>query len=202
MLVVPQQTGPTLVTAATSDPVTLTQAKAYCSITGSANDTLITDLITAATDYVQRMVGQQLIQATLLQTWDFFPDWFSPMTLDRRPITSVAWVKYYDLDGTFTTLSTSNYWTSLKSRPPRIIPTINYQWPQVQYGRPEAVQVQYVAGYANAGSVPPGLITAIKALVKHWYDNRSPVITTGAVPQDIPHSLSELLLLHDQNGYR
>ncbi len=187
---------------------------------GSADDTLITALISAATDYVQRRVGQQFIQATLIQTWDYFDSGFwngsnfvtgmesrtgrsrnDVLKLDRLPIVSISWVKYYDINGTFTTISSANYWTSLYSRPPRIMPISTYVWPDTQDGRPEAVQVQYVAGYANAAAVPEALKTAIKELVKHWYDNRSPVLSTGAVPQDLPYSLGDLLLLYDKTPY-
>lgn len=195
------QTGPVIITAATSDPVTLAEAKAYClADDGQDADAVITSFITAATDYVQRRVGQQFLAATLLQTWDFFDG--CELTLDRRPVSAISFVKYYDTDGTLQTISSANYWTALRSRPPRIAPVFGYIWPITQYGRPEAVQVQYVVGYASAAAVPSGLLVAIKALVKHWYDQRGPVLINGAIPKDVPKHLEDLILLHDQTGYR
>lgn len=207
--------GPIVVTAAASDPVTTAEAKTYCQIDGSTSDTLIGSFITAATEYIQKRTGQQFISATLKETWDVFPDalafagngtarrqYPAWLMLDRRPVTSISFVKYYDTDGTLTTASTSDYWTDLNSRPARIFPTDAVAvWPDTQVGRPESVQVQYVVGYASASAVPEVYKVAIKALVKHWYNNREPTISTGAVPQAIPYSVEALIHTFETAGY-
>lgn len=192
-----QQNGPILVTPATADPVTVAEAKLYCQT--EADDVLIAGLIAAATEYVQTRTGRQFQSATYKQTWDIFDHWRGVLYLDLSPVSAVSWLKYYDVDGTLTTIDAANYWTDLNSRPSRIMPTLAYCWPTTQIGRPEAVQVQYVVGSV---SMSPALQVAVKTLVKHWFDNRSPVITSGAIAKDIPHSLEYLLTLYDRNGYQ
>lgn len=192
--------GPILVTAAESNPVTTAEAKTYCLITDSADDTIIAAFVSAATDYAQRRLSTQFIQATFKETWDCWPC-DGILTLERHPIASVSSVKYYDTNGTQQTVSTSNYWTDLESRPPRIFPVATYSWPDLQDGRPAPIEVRYVAGYAGASSVPASILTAIKALVKHWYDNRAPILLNGAVPQTIPYSLEQLFYVNDRSGY-
>lgn len=209
------QNGPLIVVAATSDPVTLAQAKAYCQVTGDADDALLSSLIPAATDYVQRLMGLQLISATIKQTWDTFRVgkvyenglWRgsvcggSELLLDRSPVSSVGSVAYYDVGGTLRSIGVSYWWADIHARPPRVLPAVSYTWPEVQDGRPAAVEVTYVAGYSSVSLIPPGILVAVKAVIKHWYDNRGPALTTGAVPQPVPHSLDALIQLHSRSGY-
>lgn len=185
-----QKNGPVLVTAASSDPVTTAEARAYCRIDGTADDAALALLIPVATEYVQERCGQQLIQATLLETWDCWPCEFE---LDRYPVVSVSTVKYYDADGTLTTISSSNYHVDTYSRPPRIVPVSSYTWPEHQDGRPSAIEVTYVAGYSSSATVPAKIKTAIKALVYHLFNLPGPVLTTGAVPQQLPYHLESLI---------
>lgn len=192
------QNGPLIVTAATSDPMTLAEAKAYCQVTGDADNALLASFIPAATDYVQRLMGLQLLTTTLKNTWD---DFDYELRLDRSPVASVNSVKYYDVDGTLTTISSSNYWADVNARPPRIIPASGYAWPTVQDCRPAAVEVEYVAGYTAASLIPPGISIAVKSVIKFWFDNRGPALTNGAVPQPLPHSLDALIQLHSRVGY-
>lgn len=187
-----------LATAAASDPVTLAEAKAYCMVDGTNDNDLITAFISSATNAVQLIIAQQFIQATFDETWDYFPCEF---TLDRSPLASVSYVKYYDVDGTLTTISSANYHVDTYSRRPRIVPIESYVWPDTQCGKPSAVIVRYVAGYAGASSVPGTIKTAIMATVKHWYDNRGPIVTSGAIPKELPRHLNDLLALNSRNGY-
>ena len=192
--------GPVLITAATADPVTVGEAKSFCQITGSDSDVLLTNFITGATAYVQQRICQQLMPATFLEVWDWFEA--DTLTVDRTPLSSVSFVKYYDA-GTelLTTIDSGNYYVDTYSRRPRIVPISTYTWPSVM-DRPNAVQVQYVAGYANAATVPQMLKQAIMTLVYHWFDlGRRPMIATGAVPMSVPHSLDGLLDLNDRSGY-
>lgn len=192
------QNGPLVVTPPVAAAVKLDVAKAYCLITGTKDDALVGNLVSAATDYVQRRTGQQLAIATLKQTWD---DFVLELILDIDPVQSVSSVKYYDAAGTLTTISPTNYWVDTEARRPRIFPRPGFSWPQVQSDRPAAVQVAYVAGYSVAATIPQGLIVAILTLVKHWYVNRIPVLTTGIGSQPISHGLDALLCLHDHTGY-
>lgn len=193
------KSGPIVVTAPTDYPVTLAEVKLHSQVDGG--DAEFAWYLAAATDYVQRRVGQQFMTATLLETWDYFDDWQMILALDRRPVQSVSFVKYYDVNGSLTTISSSNYHVDTYSRPVRIVPISSYTWPETQDGRPASVQVQYVAGYADAASVPEPLKVAIRVLTENWFKNRGPSISTGAVPQPVLHSLDAIMALYDTGGY-
>ena len=189
-----------IVTAPVDYPITLAQAKAYASVTDDASDTLIETLLAGAVDYFQERTGHQLIQATYSQMWDGFPCW--EFEFDLAPVRSVSWLKYYDVNGVLTTLDPTGYWTSLRARPPVVMPRYGTIWPITQYGRPESVEIQYVAGYEFQSDIRTGIRAAIMEIVKHWYVNRIPVVTEGGIPKDVPHTLNSLMGLYNMRGFR
>lgn len=191
----------TVVTQPTTFPITLTEVKAFLGIgvADTADDTLLNTLIAAATKYFQQATGHQLASATFLQVWDCFP---TELRLDWMPVASVTWLKYYDVDGTLTTWDSANYWVSTAAHPPTIIPIYTESWPLTQAGRPESVRVQYVAGYADATGIEEGIEVALLNLVKHWFSQRDIVIATGAVPQKVPYTLENLMMMYSLRGYR
>lgn len=187
-----------VITQPTTFPISATEAKTFCGIDGSAEDTFVAQLIAAATKYFQQQTGHALASTTYSQFWDEFPD---ELRFDWTPIVSVTWLKYYDVDGTLTTISTSDYWTNLNARPPRIIPASTVTWPTVQDGRPEAIELRYIAGYST-DVIEEGVKIALLNLVKHWYSKRDTVVDTGAMPQEVPFSLMSLIQTYSMRGYR
>jgi uncharacterized phiE125 gp8 family phage protein len=188
-----------VITQPTTFPISTAEAKLFSGIDGDAEDSFVAQLIAAATKYFQQHTGHALAETTYSQVFDCFP---RELRFDWTPIYSVTWLKYYATDGTLTTLGTGNYWTSLNSRPPRIIPVYNVPWPSVQYGRPECVELRYVAGYHATGDIEEGIKVALLNLVKHWYTKKDVVIDTGAVPQEVPFSLESLIQTYSMRGYR
>jgi hypothetical protein len=75
-----------------------------------------------------------------------------------------------------------------------LYPAYNEIWPTT-LDHPNAVQIQYVTGYADASALAtarPNIILAIKMLVDHWYENRSPILA-GSIVTDIPKTVDALL---------
>ncbi len=182
-----------LVTPAVSDPVSVAEAKAYCRIDGSTEDTFIESLIKAAVQWIENhpFCARALMVQTYRLTLDRFPD---AIVLPRPPLVSVSSVKYYDVNGDQQTLATDQYQVASQSEPARIVPAPGCTWPSTQ-DRLEAVEVNYTAGYANAASVPPGLKLAVLLLVSHWYRTREPVnIGTSVTP--IALTVESLLSQH------
>ena len=70
--------------------------------------------------------------------------------INRNPVTSVSQIQYYDGDNVLQTLSTSNYIVDTKSKPGRIYVSDL----EGTYTRPNAVEVTFVAGYADIDAVP------------------------------------------------
>jgi uncharacterized phiE125 gp8 family phage protein len=100
----------------------------------------------------------------MAQTWDYYLHEFpSVIDLPLSPVTSVASVKYYDEGGVLQTVSSSNYDADLKSLVPTITPVSGYAWPSTAQ-KPNAVVVQFVAGYA---ANHPDLLTVREAMLMH-----------------------------------
>jgi len=184
----PIPSGLSLVTPPASEPVTLAEAKLWIRQDIDDDDAIISSLISAGRVYAETYQKRQLMPATYKFVLDHFPQgggWFSGGNSIRLPLPkliSVTNVKYVDPSGTLTTLydadNTSRVLIETVSQPARISPVYSQPWP-VTRTQPGAVQVTYVAGYANAAAVPESTKTAIKLLVAHWYRNREAVGNVG-----------------------
>lgn len=189
-----------LVTRPTVYPVTLTEAKAQTKVDTSSEDTHISALIAAATGAAEQFLRRALVQ----QTWDYLlDDW--PMIyragyrserdpldltgfaipLPRPPLQSVTHVKYVDTAGTLQTWSSSEYQVlgaGAYEAVGRLVAAWGYTFPTVR-AQPEAIQIRFVAGYADDGTsptdlasgVPNGIKQAVLLLVSDYFENRLPV---------------------------
>lgn len=182
-----------IVASPTDLPFDLTTAKAHLRVTDSADDTLITALITVAVQRVEEWANVRF----MTQTWDVLFDEFPEcdyIQLPLWPIASVTHLKYYDIDGVLQTLSSADYILSGERRPPQITlaPTVG-GWPSIQSNRIDAVQLRVVAGrgIADVAKVPQNMIHAAKLVLGHLYENREDMeaLSTKGIP-----SAAELLM--------
>ena len=154
-----------VVTAPTSEPITLSEAKDWCRIVTAyeADDTMITGLIVAARQHIERTTNRALMP----QTWAIdafgFGRFGFPLPGNIRAVDSV---KYYK-DGVLTTLTEDTDYT-VRLTPPAVLSPVDV-WPTVDMDRADAVQVQVQVGYT---AVPNDIKTALLGLVAHWYENR------------------------------
>lgn len=159
-----------LITPPSTFPVDLASAKLHLRVDGTDEDTLITSLITAATQMAEQETGRAL----MTQTWELSLDSFpTAIELTRMPVQSVTSVKYYDTDSVQQTLSSGAYTLSVADdfSFPQIVPVYGTEWPTAQ-DRLDTVAVRYVAGYADAASVPEAIKQWIKLMIGSMYDNR------------------------------
>lgn len=159
-----------LITAATALAVSLVEAKAHLRIDVSDDDTLLTAMITAATEAAEQATGRAIMPQTWELTLDAFPE---SLELTRVPVASITSVTYVDLDGTDQTLSALLY--SLDNAddfgPAYVVPAYGTEWPETR-DEINAVQVRYAAGYADAAAVPESIKSWIKLQVGAMYENR------------------------------
>jgi uncharacterized phiE125 gp8 family phage protein len=198
---------PTLVTAPTSEPVTMAEAKGYLRQDLSDEDALIGALVAAARQYVERALNRALIT----QTWRLKLDDFycapyycetdNTIRLPRVPLQSVSSITYLDYDGTSQTWSSTEYQVDAASEPGRVTTASGEWWPETQSEAINAVTITYVAGYGAAADVPQGIRQALLFLVKHWFDQREPVSATGAIPKEVPLTVDALLAIHEWGNY-
>jgi uncharacterized phiE125 gp8 family phage protein len=96
-----------LLTAPTSEPVTLTQAKAFLRIEHSADDVAITSAIASA-----RYAAETYLRAALLpQTWEYTlaNPLESEVSLPFGPATTISSITLTNEAGTTTTMAAANY---------------------------------------------------------------------------------------------
>lgn len=162
-----------LITAPTSDPVTLAEAKSQLRVDHSDEDARIASLIKAATAYLDGRTGI-LGRCLITQTWelllDAFPD--EDIEIPLGPVSSVTSIKYIDPNGIEQTIPGASYYVDTASLSAWVIP--QDEWP-LTMRTANAVAVRYVAGAAAA---PEPIRHAILLLVATWYENRS----TGEIP--------------------
>ena len=171
-------------TAATSEPIALSEAKLFLKVDTSDDDALIGTIISSAREYVENFTCYQLLSATYTQYLDKFPNKNTAIELLMNPVSAVTHVKYYDSDNTLQTWNTSNYDTDLKGKPARITLANDATFPTV-YDRTNAVEIKFVAGYASTSATgfPKQLLNAMYLIIGHLYENRQDVIVGSIVSE-------------------
>jgi uncharacterized phiE125 gp8 family phage protein len=138
-------------TAATGQVVTTAEAKVQLRVTHSAEDALIAGMIGAATEQAEHLMGRALLP----QKWQLTLDAFAPvLELQRPPVTAVDTVKYVDASGVLVTMDPAAYLLAKASDYTATLhPAHGTSWPTAR-SQPEAVQVVFSCGYADAAAVP------------------------------------------------
>jgi uncharacterized phiE125 gp8 family phage protein len=194
-----------LVVPSVEEPLSIDEAKLHLRIEEDVEDEdgLVDALIKAARVHVENETGRAL----LTQTWRYtLDDRFpyqrgsygyrdAPFTLIPSPVQSVTYVKYYNTGGILTTLPSTDYYVDIASDPARIVVPYGLTWPGTLYPRPAAVEVEYVAGYANPSLIPPTLKAAMKLLIGNWYEAREATVT-GTISTEIRFGVEALLAPH------
>lgn len=171
-----------LVTAPEAEPISVEEALEHLRIDGTSDPALVYQHVRAARDLAEAVTKRALMR----QTWKYFTDCWPDacgMELPKPPLASVTHVKYYDDDGTLQTLATSVYSVDTFSEPGRITLAYNQTWPSHR-PIPNAIEVQYVAGYVTADRVPASIIAGMKLILGHLYENREEVgfLTPNRLP--------------------
>lgn len=137
----------TIRTGVTAEPISLTEAKAHCRIDGSDEDALITALITAARGHAEGVTGRAMVTQAMRATFEKFGE----MRL-KAPLRTVTGITYLDQAAATQTLSASSYVVEYDEVPGCVELAYLATWP-VTYEHPQAVTVDFVAGYATQFTV-------------------------------------------------
>lgn len=187
-----------LVTAPVAAAIALGDAKAYLRITSTAENDIITRVVSAATGYVESALGRSLISTSWRERFESFAacdHWTIP--LQRCPLASVTAIKYYDTDGVEQTWSSDEYHVFTPRETNGFVRLgADYSWPSTETGRPYPVEVEYIAGYGDAATaIPSELTQAVYMIVDHWYRYRGAFI--GQTVNN-PIDMAITALLHQQ----
>jgi len=177
------------VTLSTTPLFTTAEAKDFLKVDTTADDTLIDNLIKAATESCQIYTNQYFLNTVVEQYSD---KWLGIYTLYKSPVSAITHIKYYDSDDTEQTWASSNYILDDVSKPARIGLAVDATLPSLS-DRINAVHVKYTVGYGTASTdVPDGIKQAVLLTLGNWYENRQTVIT-GRTATELPLSSQYLL---------
>lgn len=179
-------------TPPTVEPLTLEEAKRHLRVTSSDQDAEVAALLAAAR---ARCEGY-LERALVTQTWEArFDDFWggADLVLPYPNLLAISSIKYLaDESDTLTTVASTVYEVDTLSVPGRVRLKPAQVWP-TPYGRPNAVQVIWTAGYgASEASVPDTVRQAVRLLLGHYDRNRAGVVT-GTIATELPEAVKALL---------
>lgn len=156
-----------LLTAPTTEPVSLAEAKLSARVDGAEFDTLLPGLIAGARAQAEQECGRAWAQ----QVWRTeLADWpVSTFTFNLwRP--SLAAVSYWN-GSAWVTLATNQYVMAPVAMGVGaiIVPALNVTWPTLpDVAAGPRVRVDLTVGESTAAAVPEGVKTYIKAQVASW----------------------------------
>lgn len=148
--------------------ISLADAKLFLRVSHSDEDTNIVRAIEAATAELDGWDGD-LGRCLVAQSWSQAFGGFADELRLPFPAISVESVSYYDPEGVLHSLS-SAAWRSLKDDLGSYV-WIQGGWPETA-AYPDAVNVQFTAGYGAPSEVPADLRAAVLLMVGHLYANR------------------------------
>ena len=173
-----------LITAPTSEPLSVTFTKKHLRVEGTDDDDYIRSLIVAARINREAFTGRQFITAT----WEWNLDSFRSAVLEvpNPPLIKVNSIKYIDTDGILQTWAASKYDVDTVSQPGRITPAFGEDYPSTRDVM-NAVVINFDAGYGAADTVPLNLKQSMQEIVGHMYEHRETVIVGASISQ-VPQS--------------
>lgn len=183
-----------LKTPPASEPISLAETKSYLKVSGTTDDVLISQMISAVRKSCEDWTGRALVTQTWTLWRDAFPhrkkdrlphDGYFELPVDfadeaqrvisipRPPLQSVTFLKTYNTGNQATTFDASKYLMDAASEPGRIVLNQSNSWPTGL--RPaNALEIEFVAGYGDASAVPDalkqGMLLWIKLLAadRNW----------------------------------
>jgi uncharacterized phiE125 gp8 family phage protein len=189
-----QQRGLVLTSAPASEPVTATELRTHLRTDSTElPDAEANALITDARTEIENMTALAFITQTWRLALDRWPAggeaWWDgvremsitelyrtstiqSITLPRWPLASITSITTYDEASTPTSVTVANVFDIDTYRTPgRLTLKRGQTWPIALRGS-NAIEIVYVAGYANAAAVPSPMKRAVKQLAAFLYSNR------------------------------
>lgn len=156
------------ITPPVSEPLSLAQAKLYLRVDHSADDTLISDLITAARGGAETWLRRSL----MTQSWKLAYDDYIPemVMLPMGPVNDITSISAIDRDGTTSVVDDALYYLNA-AKDTLVLDSDVFS---------HRVEIVYSAGYGDASDVPPAITQGLLAHIAAMYDAR------GEAETDLP----------------
>lgn len=200
------------------EPLALDEVKAFLRVDQTADDNLISALITAARQFCEANTGRSLITRSyslFLDRWPgagFARRLFVPevehariprevelcaINLPHPPLLSVAQINIYAADNTSAVFDASNYYVDMAGVPGRIVLTQGAV-PPLPGRIANGIEIQFTAGYGTTeNSVPTLLRQGMLQVIAHLYEHRGDnpdqaLLASGAAAIFQPYRLVNL----------
>ncbi len=166
--------------APTSEPVTLLEAKQFCSIDATIDefDTLLTGFITAARQQAEAETGTRFVEQTIVMRASSFADLAS---LPIGPILAISEIVYDDVSGVEQTLAPADYELAGAGLDQSIRPAFGVTWPTPR-SVAGSIRITATAGYDD---LPLPIWTAMLLMISDLFTFRETAVT-GTVAQKVP----------------
>jgi uncharacterized phiE125 gp8 family phage protein len=178
-------------TPSTITPWTLGDAKDHLRIRNNDDDGYIQLLTFAIVSIAEKVTRRSIFTQTIKLYLDSFE--CHEINLPRPPIQSVTSIKYYDTAGVLQTVDPDDYQVDAATTIGRVRPVTGMIWPFPDWGKMNAVVIEYVAGWTSRGQLPDGLRQAMLIHLSHLYDIREPVVVGRPVYQ-VPYTIEALYM--------
>jgi len=160
----------------TVEPVTVAEAKAWCRVTGNAEDSIFTLLIASARKSLEKYCSASFGEKTIHVTWVDPKEY--EFELPYGPVISVDKIYYIDAEGTETEqVLNTDY--NVYGDQAALIKVATHWRSGITDG--ESIRIEYTAGYGNASTepLPDDLKMAILMQVATDYLFRENIATSG-----------------------
>lgn len=168
------------------EPITYALVRDHLRVDDTPEEqVIISHYMKAARDAFEDMTGHILSSS---QTWELYQEfWSGEIEIRKAPVIAVSSIQYYDNSDVLQTLSASTYYVQIYGRCTVIRFKAGTTLPTLSE-RPDAVKVNFTAGYSTPNNVPTMAKQALLSLIGHWYENRQEsVLMPGISEVSIPN---------------
>ena len=176
-----------LLTGPASEPLSVSDAKAFLRVEHDDDDAIIAALISSARHHVEALTRLGLITQTWRVILDRWPE-EGRVRPKLGPLGALLSVQVYNEAGEATALDVGRF---TLDRAAGVIAAPAWSLPLP--GRPQAgIELDMEIGFGAADKVPQVLLQAIRMLVAHWYENRG-LVAIGASVAMLPPSVNAMI---------
>lgn len=178
------------------EPISITEAKEYLRLVDIdiSEDNYLNSIITAAREWCEGFQNRAYITQTWGMSLDYWPN-KNIIDIPKGNLQSVTSVKYKNSVGVEKTLTeNTDYVYSIRGIIGRLSPAYSKVWPSFTPYPLDAIIIEFMCGYGDtADKIPEKVIQAMKLLISHWYENRTPLTDVKSLPKELDFTVSALL---------
>ena len=186
------------VTAPANLPVTVDQVKLDLRLQYDAEDSIITSIIQAATDYVDVPRGV-INKALITQNWKLSARGFDNGRIDIpvSPVQSIESIQYFDINEEVQTIDADNFYLYGDEDSAWLQAKTAFAMPAF-FDRLDAVNITFIAGFGDtAEDIPASISQALRMLCAFWFENRTAVaVGAGLVVTELPLAVQSLISIN------